>query len=364
MPSSPLLALPLELRTQIYTYVLTAPKGRIELVKASSRSSDGVVRYKILSPTSDGGCAILLSFLRTCKQIHAETHNLLWKHNKLHLSSVLSPPREGVIPPLPPSITTNIRSLALEIDPTFHKTLSSHLLFTHNLSLLTSWIHSGSLTSLTLICTSVSSRAHLTPRQLEKLIHHRLHPVHKLTYYEYLDALKLGTDPKSALSTINRKFVIDTGPGTPSSPSLSYQSLRPRPLAGNPMPMLGEIARAWGGQLQVNDRLAFWDGEGVEDVFLVQEEEEGEEEGKKKKKKWFFRDEVDFWLASENVKEFEEENGDYEEELYMRGYLAGLERRERRDFCRWGYQNAIEWRRDEYGFRRIEGSEDEGGVGG
>jgi hypothetical protein len=344
MPSSFLLNLPLELRTQIYTYLFTTPKSRIELVKTSSRASGPDARYKILPPTSDGGDELVLSFLRTCKQIYAETKNLLWQHNTLHLFSVLDPPREGIISSLSPSISTNVQSVSLDIDLIFHKTLSGRLIFGHNLSTLASWVHDGRLSSITLTARSIIGSTHLTHRQLEKILSRRIHPVHSLTYREYLKELQLGTDTHSALSTINRRLVIDTTP-----PALSAPSFRPRPIRGNPMDMLQEVASAWGGRLEVNGVLVFQDGQAVEDVFLEQREP----------KQYFYKEDIDSWLLTEVIKE--EVEGKCVGE-----FLAGLERGRRMEHCR-RFETQIEELRESYGIRRIarpgvERGSDESGV--
>ncbi|KAE9368041.1 hypothetical protein N431DRAFT_429278 [Stipitochalara longipes BDJ] len=331
MPSSFLLNLPLELRTQIYTYLFTTPKSRIELLKTSSQSSDSNTRYRILPPTSDGGDQIRLSFLRTCKQIYAETKYLLWAHNTLYLSSILHPAREGTIGHLiAPAITAHVQSVELDIDLIFEKTFAGRLTFGHNLNILNSWARDGRLSSITLTAKSIMGGTHLTHRQLEKILNHRVHPVHSLTYHEYLKELQLSINAHTALSTVNRRFVIDNGPSTLAAPNW-----RPRPIRGNPMDMLQEVASAWGGRLEVNGVLAFQDGQVLEDVFLEQMEP----------KQYFYKEEVDLWLITEIVKE--EVDGKCVGE-----FLAGSERGARRVYCR-GFEKQIEELRTAYGIRRI-----------
>lgn len=339
MPSF-LLSLPLELRTQIYTYLFTAPKGRIELVKTSSRASGPDARYKILPLASDSGNEeeLLLSVLRINKQVYAETKNLLWQHNTLHLLSVLDPPREGVISPLSPSIIYNVRSVSLDIDLIFHKTLSSRPIFGHNLSILAAWVRDGRLSEITLIARNISSGTnYLSQKKLELILSRRIRPVHSLTYKEYLKELTLGTEAQSPLSTVSRRFVIDTGPSTMSAPSF-----RPRPMKGyNPMDMLREVASAWGGRLEINGVVVFQDGRAVGDVFL---EQTGEP------KQYFYKEDVDLWLMTEIVNEEVEGK-------CVGQFLLGLERGRRVEYCR-RFEAQIEELRRVYGIQRISASEE------
>jgi hypothetical protein len=295
MPLSLVLDLPLELRTQIYSYLFTTPKSRIELVKTSSRGVSHLgTRHKILPLNEDGGEEIRLSFLRTCKQIYAETKHLLWQHNTLHLESILYPVREGIIDPVVMTgFKHHVQSVQLDIDLIFDKSLSGRLIFGHNLSMLATWATEGHLSSITLTARSMMGSNNLTHRQLERILIHRRHPNHGLIYRDYLKDLELGTSIRSSLSTIKRRLVIDTG-----APMLEAATWRPRqPIrsrCGNPMDMLSEVATAWGGRLEVNGVLAYEDGKPVdEDIFFEQVEPH----------QYYYADDVHLWLMTEVVKE-------------------------------------------------------------
>jgi hypothetical protein len=177
MPPS-FLNLPLELRIEIYSYLFTAPKNRIELVKTPYRGASGPgARHKILPLNDDGGEEIRLSFLRTCKQIYAETKHLLWQLNTLHLESILHPAREGIIRPIAVmGFKHHVQSVQLDIDFVLDKTVSGRLIFGHNLSILAEWVTEGRLSSITLTARSMMGNSHLTQRQLEKILSHRRRP--------------------------------------------------------------------------------------------------------------------------------------------------------------------------------------------
>ncbi|KAF8856415.1 hypothetical protein BDZ45DRAFT_476260 [Acephala macrosclerotiorum] len=225
MSPSFLLGLPLELRTEIYSYIFTTPRNRIELVNVYYGGVTGVaVFHKILPPYEDGGEEIRLSFRRTCRQIYAETKDLLWKNNTLRLESVLQPAREGVIDPtIVAKFQHHVRSVQLDIDLLFDKTWAGQLAFGHNLSILANWVTEGHLQSITLAVRCMNGSNHLTHRQLEKILSHRRRPVHNQIYHEYLNELRSGTRESSPLSTINRRLVIDTG-----TPHLAGTTWRPR----------------------------------------------------------------------------------------------------------------------------------------
>jgi hypothetical protein len=69
MPLLFLIILPREIRDQIYTYILANPQGHVKLYPWSI------------------DIARSLSILRTCKQIHRECKDIIWKHNKLNISN-------------------------------------------------------------------------------------------------------------------------------------------------------------------------------------------------------------------------------------------------------------------------------------
>jgi hypothetical protein len=295
MASSFLLSVPLELRTQIYSYLFSTPKNRIELVKIAygGASGPGTPR-KILPPHEDGGEEIRLSFMRTCRQIYAETKDLLWRYNTLCLETVLQPQREGIIDStIVARFKHQVQSVQLDFDPTFDKTWESRQVFGHNLSILASWVTEGCLQSITLAVRSMNGSTNLTPRQLEKVLSHRKRVVLGVIYNEYLEELKCGTRESSPLSTINRRLVIDAG-----TPVFAATTWRPRQpissLWGDPMEMLRELANAWGGRLEVNGLTAYADGEPIqEDIFLEQVDPH----------RFYYSDDVSLWLMTEIIEE-------------------------------------------------------------
>lgn len=337
MPPSFLLNLPLELRTQIYSYLFTTPQNRIELVKTPYRGASGPgARHKILPPNEDDGEEIRLSFLRTCKQIYAETKHLLWQHNTLHLESILHPAREGIIEPI---IVTgfkhHVQSVHLDIDLLFDKTISGRLIFGHNLSILANWVTEGHLSSITLAARSMMGSNHLTHRQLEKILSHRRHPIHGLTYHEYLKELQLGTCVHTSLSTIKRRLVIDTG--TPNLRATTWCPRQPiRSRCGNPMDMLREVANAWGGRLEVNGLLAYEDGKPVdEDIFLEQADPH----------QYYYKDDVHLWLMTEVVKEPVDGK-------HIGDFLFNMDRQSRAAYYR-KFEPQLQALKETYGIRRI-----------
>jgi hypothetical protein len=336
MPLSLLLDLPLELRTQIYSYLFTTPKSRIELVQTFSRRVLNLGRHKILPLYEDGGEEIRLSFLRTCKQIYAETKHLLWQYNTLHLESILNPAREGIIDHI---IVTgfkhHVQSVQLDIDLIFDKTVSGRLVCGHNLSILATWVTEGHLSSIALVAKSMGGSNHFTHRQLERILSHRKQADHGLTYRGYLKELQLGTYVHSSLSTIKRRLVIDTG-----TPMLEAKTWRPRqPIrsrCGNPMDMLSEVATAWGGRLEVNGVLAYEDGEPVdEDIFFEQVEPH----------QYYYADDVHLWLMTEVVKELVD--GKHIGEI-----LLSMDRRSRAVYYR-KFESQLQAMKEMYGIRRI-----------
>ena len=295
MTSSFLLSLPLELRTQIWSYLFTTPKDRIELVEIKHGGAlDAGVAHKILPPQGDGGEEIRLSFLRICKQMYAETKDLLWQYNTLRLESVLQPVREGIIDStIVARFQHHVRSVQLDIDLLFDKTWADRQVFGHNLSILASWATEGRLQSITLAARSMNGSNRLTHRQLELVLSHRRRRIHELIYRDYLKELGAGTCKSNPLSTIKRRLVIDTG-----TPNFEATTWRPRQLirsrCGNPMDMLRELADAWGGRLEVNGLLAFEDGNPVEkDIFLEQADPH----------QYYYTDDVHLWLMTEIVTE-------------------------------------------------------------
>ena len=183
---------------------------------------------------------------------------------------------------------------------------------------------------------------------------YRLHPVRSILYKLYLLALQVGAHEDSPFARVKRRFVIETPVATLDP------TLRPRSLVGNPVPMVREIARAWGGSLEVNGVLAFRDGEEVGEVFLVQEQvqEQDEEMGKEGKvmvKKYFFKEDVDLWLLAKLMRELDEDEDG--RGIYASGSLAGLERSERRALCA-RYEERMRALWEVIGIRRIEEDEE------
>lgn len=295
MPQPFLLNLPLELRTHIYSYLFTTPKNRIELDEIPhSLTAAPHSRYRILPLLFDPGKEIGLSFLRTSKQIYEEAKDLVWQYNTLYLATTLSPGREGVINPIVATgLKHHVQSVQLDVDLLFDKTISGRLTFGHNLSILEDWANEGCLVSVTLNATSMLGPNHFASRQLARILKKRADPVRGLTYEEYLKELRIGTSPQSALSNIKRCLVINTG-----DPTLDTETCRPKypidPRYGSPLDILREVAVAWGGRLEVNGILAYYEGNPVKnEIFLEQVEPY----------RYLYNDEVCLWLMTEVIKE-------------------------------------------------------------
>lgn len=149
------------------------------------------------------------------------------------------------------------------------------------------------MVSVTLNTTSVLGPSYFAKKKLARILSRRADPVRGLVYHEYLKELWIATSPQSALSTINRRLVIDTG-----DPILDTETWRPRyPIDsrhGSPMIVLKEVALAWGGCLEINGMLASPNGENVSnEIFLEQVEPH----------LYFYKDEIYLWLMTEVVKE-------------------------------------------------------------
>lgn len=91
---SPLLLLPREIRDDIHSYVFASPWGFVVLPDASSgyptRRPNSLLRIKSYEPYYQRSCLenLSLTYLRVCKQIHAECKDLLWSYNALFLGDV------------------------------------------------------------------------------------------------------------------------------------------------------------------------------------------------------------------------------------------------------------------------------------
>lgn len=203
----------------------------------------------------------------------------------------MSPPREGIILPFIASgFGHHVRSVLLDVDLIFDKTVSTRLVFGHNLSILDNWVLEGHLTSITLVAQSISGRNHLTHRQFERVLSHR---TPGYTYSRYIKELKLGTCAHSSLSTIRRRFIIDTGSPNPEAITW-YPRLRIQPRCGNPMELLSEVANTWGGRLEVNGLLAYNNGTCVdEEIFLEQSDPH----------QYHYKDDLYLWMMTQIVKD-------------------------------------------------------------
>ncbi|KUJ12961.1 uncharacterized protein LY89DRAFT_687873 [Mollisia scopiformis] len=288
MASSTLLGLPLELRIQIYSYLFTAPRSRIELKKGS---------YRALN--EDGGEEIQMCLLRTCKQIYNETRDIWWKYNTLHLRSILNahaPAPEGIIAPnVAMRIKSQVRSVQMNIDTLFYKTIADRLVFGHNLSILAGWAQEGQLSSITLNIKSVAGRILYTHRQWMRVLGRHRDSEKDRTHKQYLEELRFASTAPNPLSTIKRRIVLET-----RSSTFEPDTWRPRhslrvPKQGhNPIDMLQELASAWGGRLEVNGMLAYEDGNPVGGDILLEQSEP---------RLFYYKDDVHLWLMTEIVKE-------------------------------------------------------------
>lgn len=302
--------------------------------------SNGISRVLI----EGGSQPLQISLLRTCKQIHTAAKHLLWKYNTLHLGWIMrewAPAPEGMISlPIVKKIKDHIQSVSLDVDLLFDKTIADRLIFGYNLTILATWIQEGSLSSITLFPSSIIGGVRLSHRQLGKVLQRRGHPVlrERLTYYKYLQELRLGTLATSSLSTVKKQLVIDTG-----VPTFERETWKPkqritqvRSSGGNPLHMLHELAIAWGGRLEVNDVLVFEDGNPVEDIFLEESDPPI----------YYFKDDVHLWLMTEVVK-------DPLEGKHIGDYLCGMDRSGRAAYYR-KFEDELEALKFKYGFRSVE----------
>ena len=82
-----LLTLPQEIRTMILLYLLRSPTGYITLHASPSRQStrNGTLKIRPYNPEKPKSYktarTIGLAILRTCKQLYAESHDIIWKEN-------------------------------------------------------------------------------------------------------------------------------------------------------------------------------------------------------------------------------------------------------------------------------------------
>ena len=77
--TSPLLSLPLEVRTLIYNYIFQSPTSHITLEQFRSRS-----HFRIICPAQPDWC-LSLALLQTCRQLYFETRHLSYVLNSIDL---------------------------------------------------------------------------------------------------------------------------------------------------------------------------------------------------------------------------------------------------------------------------------------
>lgn len=115
---SPFLALPAELRNEIYTLLLTNPHiSALRQIRTRGHVSDYILPFLHLTP----------SLLRTCRQIYTETHTMLYAANTFAAHPSLLSSMPYLIHPSRPVITgpglQKIRkwyiSVRLDVDPKF-----------------------------------------------------------------------------------------------------------------------------------------------------------------------------------------------------------------------------------------------------
>jgi hypothetical protein len=128
-----LLQLPLEVRNQIFSYVLTSPSGLIflydlQLLESMARRQlplgsgftnaepeDSESRRFLISTVNgpNGPKKLSLAFLRTCKEIYEEAKDLkpFWQNNTFHLS-----PSINEVAKFPAIITSQIQDVEMEFD--------------------------------------------------------------------------------------------------------------------------------------------------------------------------------------------------------------------------------------------------------
>lgn len=331
--------MPLELRLQIFSCLVTTPKNRIEFVDSG---------YRALS--EDGGEPIPLSFLRTCKQIYTEAKNLMWENNTLYLRSVMHahvPSGEGVIAGIANKFKDQVRSIHLGIDIIFDKTLEDRLILGHNLSILADWVTNGSLSSITLEMTTDSRACNFSINHLERILRYRSDPVKKLTYDEYIKELRLGTSPDSPLSNIKRRMIFNMRTPLFDDTPGAWQPKRHYRITRNPMDMFQELASAWGGRLEVDGLLAYENGNGVGDTLFYE---------RTNPHQYYFKDYLHVWLMAEIVTEPTDEThrGNLIVERHLGQDLLNLDRQSRDAYFH-NFEPQLEALKAKHGIRRLDG---------
>jgi len=107
---------PPEILNKIYEHVLHSPSRRIELYPyRDGRVDRAPLRFKIFTKSSLGSPRqeIRLSFLRTCKKIHADCKDMFWAQNILNITTLTS---QGTFRLLPQISKYKVMAVEMDVD--------------------------------------------------------------------------------------------------------------------------------------------------------------------------------------------------------------------------------------------------------